>query len=121
MRVLLLRGGPLELRRQGRQHRLVVRLESLDQFFLGRPVTGADQLHDRDRSDSGCAAELDHDLGFANVGLLDIKTRGLERAEELLNDPTLAVEVDDPPRLFWASYRVCREKPPMDRLTVMER
>src|SRR3979409_1279867 len=80
MWVLLLRGGPFELRRQGFQHRLVIRLESLDQFFLGRSVTGADQLHDRDRRHSGCGDELDHDLGFANVGPLYIKTGGLERA-----------------------------------------
>src|SRR5258708_12372019 len=65
MWVLLLRGSPFELRRQGFQHRLVIRLESLDQFFLGRSVTGTDQLHDRDRRDSGCDDELDHDLGFA--------------------------------------------------------
>src|ERR1019366_1411799 len=121
MRVLLLVGSSLELRRQGFQHRLVIRLESLDQFFLGRSVTGADQLHDRDRRDSGCDDEPDHDLGVANVGLLDIKTRGLERAEELTGGPTLAVGGDNPARLFWASYRVCGEKPPMDGLAVMAR
>src|ERR1700683_5035923 len=108
MWVLLLRGGPLELRRQGFQDRPVILLESLDQFFLCRSVTGAAQLHDRDRR-------------CANVGLLDIKTRGLKRAEELLDGPTLAIEVDDPTCLFWACYRVCGEKPPMDGLTVMER
>ena len=121
MWVLLPRGGPFELRRQGLQYRLVIRLESLDQFLFGRSVAGADQLHDRDRCHSDCGDELDHDLGFANVGLLDIKTGGLERAEELLDGPTLAIEVDDPTRLFLASYRVCGEKPPMDGLTVMER
>jgi hypothetical protein len=78
---------PLELSRQGFRHRLVVQLENLGQFFLGRSVTGADQLHDRDRRDSGCGDELDHDLGFADVGLLDIKSRRLERAEELLDAP----------------------------------
>src|SRR5437867_723908 len=120
MRVLLLFCSSLESRGQGFQHRLVIRLESLDELFLGRSVTGADQLHDCDRRHSGCGDELDHDLRFANVGLLDIKTGGFERAEELLDGPTLAIEVDDPTRLFWASYRVCGEKPPMDRLTVME-
>src|ERR1700744_2854641 len=92
MRVLLLLGGSLELRRQGFQHRPVIRLESLVQFFLSRSVTSPDQLHDRDRRHSGCGDELDHDLGFANVGLLDIKTGGLECAEELLDGPTLAIK-----------------------------
>src|SRR6202140_4480778 len=121
MWVLLPRGGPFELRRQGFQYSLVIRLESLDQFLFGRSVAGADQLHDRDRCHSGCGDELDHDLGFANVGLLDIKTRGLERAEELLDGPAPAVEVYDPTCLFWASHNVSSEKPPMDRLAIILR
>ena len=63
MRVFLLLGSSLKLRRESFQHRLVIQLEGLDQFFLGRSVTGADQLHDRDRRYSGCGNELDHDLG----------------------------------------------------------
>src|SRR5581483_9784135 len=53
VRVLLFVGSSFELRRQRFQHRLVIRLERLDQFFLRRSVTGANQLHDRDRRHSG--------------------------------------------------------------------
>src|ERR1700692_3328809 len=119
MWVFLLRGSALEFGRERFKHRLVIRLESLDQFFLGLSITGADQLHDRDRRHSSCGDELDHDPGFANVGLLDIKTRGLERAEELLDGPAPAVEVYDPTCLFWASHNVSSEKPPMDRLALL--
>src|ERR1700686_49900 len=121
MWVLLLRGSALEFGRERFKHRLVIRLESLDQFFLGLSITGADQLHDRDRRHSSCGDELDHDPGFANVGLLDIKTRGLERAEELLDGPAPAVEVYDPTCFFWASHNVSSEKPPMDRLAIILR
>src|ERR1039458_1574544 len=109
MRVLLFRGGSLELRRQGFKHWLVPGFESLGEFFLGHSVAGTDQLHDGDGRHSCCGDELDHDLGFADVGFLDIKTRGLERAEVLLDSPTLAVEIYDPTRLFWACQDVCGE------------
>src|ERR1019366_8031477 len=61
------------------------------EFFRGHSVAGTDQLHDGDGRHSCCGDVLDHDLGFADVGFLDIKTRGLERAEVLLDSPTLAV------------------------------
>jgi hypothetical protein len=61
--------------------------------------------HDRDRRHCGCGDELDHDLGFANVGLLDIKTRGPERAEELLDGPTPAIRRGAGGRLILKLFR----------------
>ena len=58
-------------------------LESIGNAFQGRSIARADQLHDRARRRGGCGDKLDHDLRFTNVGFLDIKTRSLERAEEL--------------------------------------
>src|SRR6201999_3233071 len=46
----------------------------------------------------------------------DIKTGGLERAEELLDGPTLAIEIDDPTCSLWAPHHVRGEEPPMDGL-----
>ena len=115
MWVHLLHGSTFELSRQGFEHRLVIGLESIGYAFLGHSVAGANQLHDRDRCHGGRGNELDHDLGFANIGFLDIKTRGLERAEELFDDPTLAIEVDDTACLVWARQNVCGQQPPMDR------
>ena len=77
MRVPPFRGGTLELRRQGFKHGLVTKFKTLGEFFLGHSITGTDQLHDRDGRHCGCGDELDHHLGFADVGFLDIKTRVL--------------------------------------------
>src|SRR5262249_43726958 len=78
MWILLLRCGPFKLKRHGFEDGLIIRLESLGEVFVGRAVTGTNQLHDGDCRNSSCGDEFCHDLGIADVGFLDIKASRFE-------------------------------------------
>src|SRR5437763_4324719 len=118
VRVLLALRLAFKLSRKGFQEPLVGRIEGCLQHLICAAIASAHQLQDEYAGDSPCADEARHGVGVFNLRRLDVKTRRLQRAEIVLDDPASAVEVEH--HACGARIIDCMRghQPPMDRLAL---
>src|SRR4029453_4333931 len=121
MRIALSRGLACELVRDRLEDRLVVGIEGIAQELIGVTVASLDKLLDGDSRDSRGGGEVDHRLRLTDISCFDVETRGLERAEELFDDPAPAIEVDSPAGRGEGGAIMGGQQPPVDRLAAIGR
>ncbi len=120
MGVFLFLGLAFELRRYRLERGLLVRLEDIRERPLGGPVALLHQLKHADGGDQRRSGKL-FERAFGDAHALDVEAPGLQRAEQLLDQPAPAIKPGDPSRRGEVADLVGGQQPPMSRLDTVGR
>jgi hypothetical protein len=116
MRVLLLGRLAFQGRVDGPQDVDLGGREGDQGGLIGLPVARLKELEGHRRGLGRDGGELEQALGLGDLGVLQSQALLLEKSEKLLDQPALAVPVDDPPSCHDIRERMSGQQAPADRL-----